>query len=93
MAYLRWGTERFPIGPLESLLGGLADIPLAERLACPRRNLYRWRKNGINALRADELAVHLGHHPGEIWPEWWESTGRESTERTVEVGGRVTEDL
>jgi hypothetical protein len=36
-----------------------------------RSMVSRYRRNGIPVLQADRIAVALGRHPGEIWPEWW----------------------
>lgn len=37
-----------------------------------RPRILRWRKNGLDVRAADEVAVALGYHPGQIWPEqWW----------------------
>lgn len=34
-------------------------------------NVRRWRDAGyLGIYTADALAVRLGHHPAEIWPEW-----------------------
>ncbi len=34
--------------------------------------IYRWREYGLSWMKADEVAIQLGLHPGEIWPTWFE---------------------
>jgi hypothetical protein len=38
------------------------------------RNIYyRARRSGrISIFKADEIAVAIGLHPADIWPDWWE---------------------
>ena len=35
-----------------------------------RGTVQRWRREGLSAIQADRVAIHLGLHPLEIWPEW-----------------------
>jgi lambda repressor-like predicted transcriptional regulator len=69
----------FPAGPVLRLLLDRAvtdRIPLTElalQIRLPRRTLYRVL--GSTRLRwdtADRVAVALGRHPSEIWPNWFE---------------------
>lgn len=32
--------------------------------------LYRWRHYGLDVDQADRLAVALGLHPLNVWPDW-----------------------
>ncbi len=34
--------------------------------------IYRWREYGLSWMKADEVAIQLGLHPGEIWATWFE---------------------
>ncbi|HEU5151117.1 MAG TPA: hypothetical protein VFU19_11500 [Iamia sp.] len=37
-----------------------------------RRNVHRWRHEGLTVAQADHLAILLGHHPSAIWGDaWW----------------------
>ncbi len=37
------------------------------------RTIHEWRKGRrVQLNNADRIAVNLGHHPAEIWPNWWE---------------------
>jgi hypothetical protein len=44
---------------------------MAAMVGTSRRNLMRWSVEGIPELSADRVAVSLGLHPAELWPEWW----------------------
>lgn len=58
------------------------DPGFAERLAvvvgrvwgfpgdAARKRVGRWHTLGLTVTEADRLAVALGRHPAEIWPEW-----------------------
>ena len=36
------------------------------------RCLVEWKSTGIPMFSGDKLAIRLGTHPGNIWPEeWW----------------------
>lgn len=45
---------------------------LAEATGVSVGQLHRWKREGIPLRSADRAAVAIGHHPGEIWEEWWE---------------------
>lgn len=71
-------AERFPY-PLEPLMRRLglpttADSALA--LGVDASLLHGWLRSGLSEEMADHLACRAGHHPGEVWPEWW---GRAAT--------------
>lgn len=65
---------RFPFGPLELLVSGSCGLATARALGVHPRQVYRWRAGGVTWAQADELAVAVGLHPAEVWPEWWEHT-------------------
>lgn len=47
---------------------GLGLRATARRLAIDPAMFYRrWSDR-----QADRYAVRLGHHPGEVWAEWWD---------------------
>lgn len=39
-----------------------------------------YRERGLSAVKADILAIRVGQHPGNIWPEWWEVPWMEDEE-------------
>ena len=47
---------------------------LAVMTGLSQRVMFRAKAAGrITDESADRVAVALGHHPAEIWPEWWTS--------------------
>lgn len=44
---------------------------LAEAAQVSRRTVHRWIKDGIPYWTADRVAIALGRHPVEVWPEWY----------------------
>ena len=64
----------FDPGPVLECQGALSDVEFAAQLGVTRRTVVRWRGGQqliANRAVADRHAVNLGHHPGELWPEWW----------------------
>jgi transposase-like protein len=45
---------------------------LARALGVDRAQLGRWRRTGVTPSTADRLAVRLGFHPAELWPQWFD---------------------
>jgi hypothetical protein len=60
--------------PLDALLHITRETAadLGRRCGVNTRSLARWRAAGLTATVADRLAVRSGHHPAEVWPNWWE---------------------
>ncbi len=48
--------------------------PVTEALGVSRSTVSRMLRRGVTAYQADALAVALGRHPCEVWPEWWHVT-------------------
>lgn len=46
---------------------------VAAEAGTTRRQWYRWRRQGVPLWEADRMAVTLGRHPAELWPQWWEA--------------------
>lgn len=47
---------------------------LAELIGTTRRNIYRWKIEGIPEPSADQAAAMLGVHPSWIWGQlWWDN--------------------
>lgn len=66
----RSDTRRFNIAPLlaEAARQGVSKLELIKRTGI---NLHRARRAGhVNADQADRLAVEVGRHPAEIWPDY-----------------------
>jgi len=78
----RPSTKRaFPFAPIVELIVGRWDddgqIPATRiglRLGVTREQVHRWRYKGLGIDQADALAVRLGLHPVEIWPDWYRVT-------------------
>jgi hypothetical protein len=47
------------------------DTERSAVLGVSRRTIVRWRQgvNMLNLPMADELAIRLGYHIGELWPD------------------------
>lgn len=41
-------------------------------LGVDRQYVYRWLHDGLGVYQADVVAVILGRHPVDIWPDWYE---------------------
>jgi hypothetical protein len=63
--------ERFPMASLESRLGCTTAAELARMLCVCPRTVHRYRSHGLNPTQADRVAVAVGYHPAEVWPDWW----------------------
>ena len=68
----------FPSGParrqLELLAAGRHDTLVATAAALGIDRVTLWRVLTRPYLRsdaADRIAVAMGHHPCELWPEWF----------------------
>jgi hypothetical protein len=47
---------------------------LARALGCEHSQVNRWHTHGLPLDSADRLAVSLGLHPVEVWPDWYRLT-------------------
>lgn len=63
-------TARLPAEPLYRAVGAESMKTTARALNVNIRQLYRWNAYGIDQWRADRLAIGLGLHPAEVWPDW-----------------------
>lgn len=67
-------SQRFPIkAVLDWKRCRVSDLQflLDVHPGAPKMNLRNSLKDGLSVDRADALAVFLGRHPGDIWPEWY----------------------
>lgn len=61
---------RLPLEPLVARYGNVRA--LADALGRDRGQVQKWRERGVTVPSADSLAVALGLHPVEVWPDWYE---------------------
>lgn len=48
---------------------------IARLLGTTERQVKRWRAGqSLTRVAADKAATHLGYHPVDIWPDWYELT-------------------
>lgn len=66
----RQSGRRLPFAPLEQTVGAPNTCRLAMVLGVHPRQVYRWRSYGVTEVQADELAIAVGVHPAEVWPDW-----------------------
>jgi lambda repressor-like predicted transcriptional regulator len=59
---------RLPIDPVLAVVPGRRA--LARRTGMSLRTIGRWCDNGVPYEASDRLAVALGYHPLELWPDW-----------------------
>lgn len=64
----RAASPRISVEPLVVRYGN--GSALARALGCAHEQVSRWRSNGLPLDAADRLAVALGLHPVEVWPDW-----------------------
>jgi hypothetical protein len=74
---VRPAQHRLPLEPLVRRYGTVCG--LARALGVHRTQASRWRAMGVPLDTADRLAVAVGLHPCEVWPEW-HSLGSEGAE-------------
>jgi lambda repressor-like predicted transcriptional regulator len=74
---VRPALPRLPLEPLVRRYGSVRA--LSEALSRDRAQVQKWRERGVTVLAADDLAVALGLHPVEVWPEWYEISERYAT--------------
>jgi hypothetical protein len=60
---------RLSLEPLVRSHGGVSG--LARALGRDRTQVSAWRSRGVTVAMADNVAVAVGLHPVEVWPEWY----------------------
>lgn len=63
-------TTRYSLEALLEALGPVALSEVARSLGVSTRWVYNRRRRGFTWIEADEVAVHFGHLPWQVWPEW-----------------------
>lgn len=71
MARPRGEVRPWPWAPLEAVLGGSASM-ISRQLGTSARAVYAWRRKGLRDDQADELAIRVGLHPGQVWADWFD---------------------
>lgn len=66
----RHETGRLPSEPVIGVLGDVPDGIAGERMGVSRTTWLKWRRSGIPERHADRVAIALGFHPVELWPEY-----------------------
>ncbi len=72
----------------DNLPANVGDIgKVASVLNMEPSNIYRWRQYGLTWFTADRIAVKMGLHPAEIWPQWFDDGDRrrEASEEKARV--------
>lgn len=78
----RYPIKRLPADPLRRFTRNLERDNEGRQSCCNRvelskgtalhRAMYRAVQEGsLTWIMADRLACALGHHPSDLWPEWW----------------------
>lgn len=64
--------RRFPVEPLLERADCPNLVQLAHRLGVHRQQVAQYRSRGLSERQADRVAIALGFHPIEIWPDYWD---------------------
>jgi len=65
---------RYQALQLVRLTPGLSDTKTAIIFGTHRSTVLRWRnpRTMLDQWEADRYAIHIGKHPSEIWPNWFD---------------------
>lgn len=61
-------SDRFDFAPLRGRFTTMSN--LAELVGVTRETVQRWARDGVPAKQVDAVAIAVGSHPVELWPEW-----------------------
>ena len=64
-----WPQGEFPISKHRDP-GAITSAQIACYLEVSEKTIHRYRDEWLTMLLADRLAVRIGRHPAEVWPEW-----------------------
>lgn len=63
--------RRLSVAPLlERFEGNASD--LARAAGVNASAVTRWKERGLSLAQADDIAVRLGLHPMEVWPDFYD---------------------
>jgi hypothetical protein len=67
--------ETFDPAPVLARFPDRTAADIAAYLGVGAASVAKWRAGlrGLPPAGADRIAVRLGVHPGELWPEWWQT--------------------
>ena len=64
-------SPRWPLEPLMAVTGTHTPMELARVLEVNSSQVHHWKKGGgVPDRSADRMAVRLGLHPLNVWPEF-----------------------
>ena len=82
--------DRWPLQPLLDLTGHNVTS-LAATLGLAKSWIQTCEKRGLSDKVADRWAVKLGHHPGEVWPSWFDAYCDETSVLFVNLWAELRE--
>lgn len=78
----RYTEHRWPFDPVVRYFG--TQVNIAAITGYTFRSVNRWKMGGIPTSMADEIAVHhMGVHPCEVWPDWFDVAEQEFATRPL----------
>lgn len=95
--YISVDLNRYPFQPVDELFYAddrlrdpssdlvRGDEQLAQAIGVTRRTIYRWRVTGLQWWQADTVAVRLGRHVADLWPEWYSQTPGERAPKPADI--------
>lgn len=75
-------VARLPFAALDPF-SDKSDVELADLVGTHRRNVNRWRKDGLPVVEADRFAVAIGMTPFCVWGSEWEVAADLEAERRI----------
>lgn len=75
--------NRYSFEPIDALFPGSHDLTsdgkptLANTIGVATNYISRWRRDGLDTLQADRVAIALGYHPANLWPSWFDDAAAE----------------
>ena len=69
----------WPIKPLLDATGLTLVTHFARRVKANGQTARRAYTKGLTDRQADQWAIRLGYHPGEIWPDWFDRLPHKDT--------------
>lgn len=67
------GTDAARRFPYDRLIqrSGMSRSALRMKVGISGESARRYESEGLTVWQADRLAVRLGFHPANVWPDWW----------------------